>query len=177
MTTINFSHLLSAISFATRVHEGHFRKDGKTPYIAHPLRVMTIASRLFGVTDVETLMAAVLHDTIEDTRTDHDDLSEQFGPRVADYVAALSKDKRIGEERREREYHDALAAAPVPVQLCKLADVYDNLLDSIGMEQKDRRKKIDKAQEAVDRFTPTLPGEWHHALTLVREAIQKASSE
>ena len=87
--------LLAAISFAARAHQGHFRKDGETPYIAHPLRVMAVASLLFGVTDMETLMAAVLHDTIEDTKTDHDDLSQQFGSRVADYVAALSKDKRL----------------------------------------------------------------------------------
>jgi (p)ppGpp synthase/HD superfamily hydrolase len=118
-----------------------------------------------------------LHDTIEDTRTDHDDLSELCGPRVADYVAALSKDKRLAESQREREYHDAMAAAPVAVQLCKLADVYDNLLDSVGMAAKDRRKKIDKAQEAVDRFAPTLTPEWEHALELVREAIRKAASE
>lgn len=177
METDDFSRLLSAVSFAARAHDGHFRNDGKTPYIAHPLRVMMIASRRFGVTDVETLMAAVLHDTVEDTKTDHDDLSEQFGEQVADCVAALSKDKRLAEDRREREYHDALAAAPIAVKLCKLADVYDNLLDSIGMDKKQRRKKIDKAQEAVDRFTPTLSGEWRHVLDLVREAIQKASSE
>jgi guanosine-3',5'-bis(diphosphate) 3'-pyrophosphohydrolase len=175
--TTDLDRLLPAISFAARAHQGHFRKDGKTPYIAHPLRVMTIAAQLFGVSDVETLMAAVLHDTIEDTRTDHDDLREAFGPRVADYVAALSKDKRLAEPRREQEYHDALAAAPVAVQLCKLADVYDNLIDSVGMERKDRRKKIDKAQEAVDRFAPTLLAEWKHALERVREAIRKAASE
>ncbi|OYV87741.1 MAG: hypothetical protein B7Z73_09670, partial [Planctomycetia bacterium 21-64-5] len=97
---MEFKSLLSAISFAARAHEGQFRKDGETPYIAHPLRVMTVASQLFGVSDLEALMAAVLHDTIEDTRTDHDDLSEQFGTRVADYVAALTKDKRLPEETR-----------------------------------------------------------------------------
>jgi guanosine-3',5'-bis(diphosphate) 3'-pyrophosphohydrolase len=177
MPTTDLHRLLGAISFAARAHDGHFRKDGKTPYLAHPLRVMTIASRLFGVLDVETLMAAVLHDTIEDTRTDHDDLSELFGPRVADYVAALSKDKRLAEPQREQAYHDSLAAAPIAVQLCKLADVYDNLLDSAGMNANDRRKKIDKAQEAVDRFTPTLTAEWDHALKFVRQAIRQAASE
>ena len=166
--------LLSAISFAARAHQGHFRKDGETPYIAHPLRVMTIAVRLFRVSDEETLAAAVLHDTIEDTKTDHDDLSERFGPRVADYVAALSKDKRLPEERRERDYHDALAAAPIAVQLCKLADVYDNLIDSVGMGEKERRKKIDKAREAVERFAPTFPAQWRHVLDLVREAVRQA---
>lgn len=170
----NLDSLLFAISFAARAHQGHFRKDGQTPYIAHPLRVTAVASLLFGVTDTETLMAAVLHDTIEDTKTDHDDLSQQFGSRVADYVAALSKDKRLPEERREREYHDALAAAPAAVQLCKLADVYDNLLDSRGMDAAARRKKIDKAREAVARFEPTLGDSWGHVLDTVREAIRDA---
>lgn len=166
--------LLSAISFAARAHEGQYRKDGQTPYIAHPLRVMTIAAQLFGVTDAEALMAAVLHDTIEDTCTDHDDLSQQFGTRVADYVAALSKDKRLPEDIREREYHDGLAAAPLAVQLCKLADVYDNLLDSIGMDKKQRAKKIDKAREAVDRFSPGFPDKWKHVLDLVNDAVRQA---
>lgn len=168
--------LLQAISFAARAHQGHFRNDGQTPYVAHPLRVMTILAERFGVRDPATLAAAVLHDTIEDTKTDHDDLSEHFGPRVADFVAALSKDKRLAEKPREQQYHDALAAAPVEVQLCKLADVYDNLLDSAGMEPAQRRKKIAKAQEAVDRFAPTFPDPWRHALDMVRELIATSQS-
>jgi guanosine-3',5'-bis(diphosphate) 3'-pyrophosphohydrolase len=169
--------LLSAISFAARAHRGHFRKDGETPYLAHPLRVAMVLTTVFGVTDVETLAAAVLHDTIEDTQTDHDDLSGQFGPRVADYVAALSKDKRLPEETREREYHEALFAAPLAVQLCKLGDVYDNLLDSAGMDKPQRLKKINKAREAVDRFSPGFPEAWQHVLGVVRDAIKQAEAE
>jgi guanosine-3',5'-bis(diphosphate) 3'-pyrophosphohydrolase len=168
---------LSAISFAAPAHRDHFRKDGATPYIAHPFRVATILSTVFGVTDLDTLIAAVLHDTIEDTRTDHDDLSERFGARAADYVAALSKDTRLPEEQREREYHDDLAAAPVAVKLCKLADVYDNLLDSRGMDARSRRKTIGKAHEALERFTPALDGEWPQVLAAVREAIAQAERE
>jgi hypothetical protein len=80
----------------------------------------------------------------------------------------------LPEDRREREYHDALAAAPAAVQLCKLADVYDNLLDSAGMDAAARRKKIDKAREAVERFEPTLGEPWRHALDTVRDAIRNA---
>lgn len=168
--------LLSAISFAARAHRNHFRKDGETPYLAHPLRVMFILRHLFGVTDLETLTAAMLHDTIEDTTTDHDDLSERFGARVADYVAALSKDKRLPEDRREEQYHESLAAAPAAVQLCKLADVYDNLLDSEGMEPAARRKKIEKAREAVKRFETNLSRDWKNALDVVGEAIRQAEA-
>lgn len=172
----NIEPLLTAISFAARAHRNHFRKDGETPYIAHPLRVTFILCHVFGVADLETLTAAVLHDTIEDTTTDHDDLSECFGPRVADYVAALSKDKRLPEERREHEYHDALSAAPAAVQLCKLADVYDNLLDSQGMQPAARRKKIEKARLAVERFEANLSGDWKNVLDVVREAIREAEA-
>lgn len=173
----NIELLLTAISFAARAHRNHFRKDGETPYVAHPLRVTILLSQVFGVTDVETLTAATLHDTIEDTTTDHDDLSEHFGPRVADYVAALSKDKRRPEDEREQEYHEALALAPAAVQLCKLADVYDNLLDSRGMELEARRKKIDKARQAVELFEPNLSGSWRHVFEVLREAIRNAEAE
>ncbi|HEX7377582.1 MAG TPA: HD domain-containing protein [Pirellulales bacterium] len=168
--------LLAAISFAARAHRNHFRKDRETPYIAHPFRVTFILRHVFGVTDMETLTAAVLHDTIEDTTTDHDDLSERFGPRVADYVAALSKDKRLPEERREREYHDGLAAAPAAVQLCKLADVYDNLLDMRSLSAASRLKAIGKAHEAIERFENSLTGDWQNVLDVVRAAIRAAEA-
>src|SRR3990172_7343510 len=122
--------VLRAISFAARAHEGHRRKDGATPYAAHPCRVLTILGLVFGVDDPEVLAAAVLHDTLEDTRTDWDDLAEQFSPRVAGIVAALSKDKRLAEPDREAEYLAAIRGSGVEVQLCKLADTLDNLIES-----------------------------------------------
>src|SRR5713226_1440591 len=89
--------LLEAISFAARAHQGQLRKDNRTPYASHAFRVCLIVREIFGVTDPEVLTAAVLHDTVEDTTTDHDDLAKQFGRQVADWVAALSKDKRLPE--------------------------------------------------------------------------------
>ena len=83
--------VLRAISFAARAHRYQLRKDGVTPYAAHPMRVMFIARDLFGVTDHQILAAAVLHDTIEDTTTDFDDLACQFGMDVAKWVAAFLK--------------------------------------------------------------------------------------
>ena len=71
--------LMQAISVAARAHEGQCRKDGATPYIAHPVRVMMILRHVFGVDDPQVLMAGVLHDTIEDTTVDRDFLIEQFG--------------------------------------------------------------------------------------------------
>ena len=91
----SYRKLLDAAAFAARCHQGHFRKDGVTPYISHPFRVCLIVRDLFGVDDPNVLMAALLHDTIEDTTTDFDDVAEEFGPDVAAWTGALSKDSRL----------------------------------------------------------------------------------
>lgn len=122
--------LLMAVSFAARAHQCQFRRDGCTPYVSHPFRVCLVLREVFKIDDPKILTAAVLHDTIEDTTTDFDDLAKWFGADVAGWVAALSKDKRQAEPERESAYVEQLRSAPWQVQLCKLADVYDNLLDS-----------------------------------------------
>src|SRR5439155_10521577 len=121
--------LLEAVAFAARAHQGQLRKDGTTPYVSHVFRVCLVLRHVFGIDDRQALMAAALHDTIEDTNTDFDDLKETFGTDVAEWVAALSKDKRLPEGEREQAYAAALARAPWQVKACKLADVYDNVMD------------------------------------------------
>src|SRR5216683_2966745 len=117
--------LLDAVAFAARAHRAQIRKDGQTPYVSHVFRVCLIVRQLFEIADSDVLIAAVLHDTIEDTTTDYDDLAERFGATVAGWVATLSKDKRLVEERREEAYVDGLRPAPWQVKVCKLADIYD----------------------------------------------------
>src|SRR5207249_469734 len=92
--------LLEAVAFTTRAHQGQFRKDRQTPYVSHAYRVCMIVRELFGVADVNVLMAALLHDTVEDTTTDFDDVEERFGRDVAGWVALLTKDKRLPEKKR-----------------------------------------------------------------------------
>src|SRR5262249_49786728 len=96
--------LLEAIAFAARAHKPQLRKDGQTSYGSHVFRVCLVVRHVFGVSDPRVLTAAVLHDTIEDTTTDFDDLTDRFGPDIASWVAALSKDKRQQEEEREKAY-------------------------------------------------------------------------
>ncbi|NNC87230.1 MAG: bifunctional (p)ppGpp synthetase/guanosine-3',5'-bis(diphosphate) 3'-pyrophosphohydrolase [Akkermansiaceae bacterium] len=137
-----------AISFAAREHRHHKRKDGETPYVAHVMRVAMTVAHVFGVQDIKTLTAAVLHDTIEDTGTDYDDLLEQFGKEVADLVVCLTKDPRMVEEEREEEYFEGLARAPWQARLIKLADSYDNVLDS--STSKVRTKAAAKARKILE---------------------------
>src|SRR5436190_19977054 len=93
--------LLEAVSFAGRAHQGQLRKDRRTPYASHPFRVCLVLRHFFGFEEPAILTAALLHDTIEDTTTDYDDVAEHFGPEVAGWVAQLTKDKRLEDGPRE----------------------------------------------------------------------------
>lgn len=136
-----------AVSFAARAHLGQLRKDGQTPYVAHPMRVALVVRHLFEVDDTVALVTALLHDTLEDTTTDYDDLCAEFGPAVADAVAALSKDPRLPESEREAAYDRQVAAASWQARLVKLADVYDNFCDLVDAGQ--QGKAAEKARRAI----------------------------
>jgi (p)ppGpp synthase/HD superfamily hydrolase len=136
-----------AASFAAKAHQHHLRKDGSTPYIAHPARVALICSALFGCDDETVLAAAYLHDVIEDGGADHDEIAGHFGRDIADIVAALSKDMRQPEERREPAYNAQLAAGPWQARLIKLADVYDNFTDT--WDETSRGQAIEKVRRAL----------------------------
>src|SRR5262245_52517900 len=136
-----------AVSFAAQRHEGQYRKDGKTPYFAHPVRVALVVRHVFGESNEIALIAALLHDLIEDTTTDYDDLIEHFGKEVADCVAALTKDARLREDQREAAYDRQLDQAAWQARLVKLADVYDNYCDA--RDEKERAKFAQKARRAI----------------------------
>ena len=142
----SFELLLQAVALAARAHDGQMRKDGLTPYASHPFRVCLVVRELFGFSDPRMLLAAVLHDTIEDTTTDFDDLEAKFGREVAEWVGALSKDKRLPEAEREQAYCRGLERSPWQVKACKLADMFDNLMDM--------------------KMLP--PGRWPHTLARMR---------
>jgi guanosine-3',5'-bis(diphosphate) 3'-pyrophosphohydrolase len=151
--------LLEAIAFAARAHQGQKRKDGQTPYVSHAFRVLLIARDVFGVADPQVLMAAALHDTIEDTTADFDELEEQFGRDVAAWAAALSKDKRLADGPREEAYCRTLAASPWQVQVCKLADVFDNLLDMNYLPPAKRPDALRKKRRYLDALGKDLKPE------------------
>ncbi|MCA9310217.1 MAG: HD domain-containing protein [Phycisphaerales bacterium] len=139
-----------AAAFAARAHRHEVRKDGRTPYFSHPVRVALTIRDLFEVNDPATLAAALLHDTIEDTGADYDDLAELVGPEAAALVAAMTKDMRLPEARREAAYDAQLAAADWRARLLKLADVFDNLTDcETRTRDRDPAKMIDKGRRAV----------------------------
>lgn len=138
--------ILEAVSFGARAHAGQTRKDGVTPYFSHPMRVAMIVAG-WGVEDEDVLIAALLHDTIEDTTTDYDDISERFGARAANMVAALTKDSRLAEHERDHLYYRNLEGMGDGTRLIKLADSFDNLTDSSS--SKVPVKALEKAKKAL----------------------------
>ena len=163
MSTTSSKIWLKAASFAAWKHRHQIRKDGKTPYIAHPFRVAMIVRDEFGVADEEVIAAALLHDTIEDTITDYDEISNTFGEKVATLVAALTKNMSLPESLREDAYDQQLAAASWEARLIKLADVFDNITDVPNSMM------FDKAHEKVQRAIALSAGD--ERLALAREKL------
>jgi guanosine-3',5'-bis(diphosphate) 3'-pyrophosphohydrolase len=170
--------LLEAIAFAARAHRHQVRKDNQTPYASHAFRVCLVLRDVFGVEDRLALTAAVLHDTIEDTTTDYDDLAERFGAAVAGWVAALTKDKRLPEPAREEAYCRQFAQAPWQVQVCKLADIFDNLMDLGHLRPDGRTWALARMRAYLDALRPHLAEQakrpWEIVNRLLAEAEAKA---
>jgi (p)ppGpp synthase/HD superfamily hydrolase len=161
--------LLEAASFAARAHRHQLRKDGQTPYAAHPFRVCLIVRHVFEIDDPEVLSAALLHDTIEDTPADYDDLEAKFGARIAGWVGALSKDMRLPDAEREAAYIATLAGADPAVKIVKLADVFDNLTDSRHLSPAARRRTAERSRKYLAAIEADLPDVARRPLELVRQ--------
>ena len=168
-----FSLVLQATAFAARAHRHQIRKDARTPYVSHPFRVCMILRELLGVADPECLATALLHDTIEDTTTDYDDIREAFGPNVARWVALLTKDKRMEEDAREEAYFATLAQSVWQVHLCKLADIADNLYDSDSLSPLDRRRYLMRSRQCLLRMNESLQPEARHAFNIVLRLLEE----
>lgn len=119
--------LYDAIEMAARAHHGQVRKGTEVPYLVHPLAVAAILIR--ARSPEHLVIAAILHDTLEDTPLTAGEIRTRFGPRVADLVIGLSEpDKRAPWEERKRHTIDFLAQqAGEELILVALADKLDNI--------------------------------------------------
>lgn len=168
--------LFDAIAFAARAHQHQFRKDGVTPYVSHVFRVAMVASQVFGINDPKVLTAAVLHDTIEDTATDYDDIAERFGSDVANWVANLTKEMHLPEKEREERYHVRLAKAPWPVVIGKLADIYDNLNDTRHLPTAKQARTLQRSGEYLEQLKPALTAETQEAFRITMSKLEETRS-
>ena len=166
--------MLRAAGFAARKHRGQTRADNLTPYFSHVARVTLILSHVFGVEDEDTLTAALLHDTLEDTATDYDEIAALFGERVAGYVVLLTKNVMLPKKEREEDYAKRLSTAPEPVIIAKMADLYDNLSDRVHTPK--LRKTAATAGKLLKMFATRLRSRTglaaHAKLTLLLSEVK-----
>ncbi|MFT5313061.1 MAG: guanosine-3',5'-bis(diphosphate) 3'-pyrophosphohydrolase, partial [Paraglaciecola sp.] len=143
-----------AFVVARDAHNGQMRSSGD-PYITHPVAVAGILANM-GL-DHETLMAALLHDVIEDTDHSKEDLSEQFGLVVSDLVEGVSKLDKIHfsstEEAQAANFRKMMMAMvqDIRVILIKLADRTHNMR-TLGSLRPDKRRRI--ARETLEIYAP-----------------------
>lgn len=127
---MNSAKLLRAITFAAEKHRDQRRKDaGASPYINHPIGVATVLATEGNVSDEVTLLAATLHDTVEDTKTTFAELEEHFGPEVANLVRELTDDKSLEKMERKRLQIDHAAHSSNTAKQLKIADKICNIRD------------------------------------------------
>jgi (p)ppGpp synthase/HD superfamily hydrolase len=127
--TTDSLRLLTAVRFAAEKHRLQRRKDGESPYINHPIQVAELLATVGGVTDVATLQAAVLHDTIEDTQTTAAELEGLFGEEVRQLVEEVTDDKSLPKARRKELQVEHAPHLSRGAQQIKLADKICNVAD------------------------------------------------
>ena len=143
-----------AYYYAEQAHEGQRRRSGE-PYVTHPLAVASILANMH--MDHQSLMAAMLHDVIEDTGISKKALKEQFGDTIAELVDGVSKLTQMefqsrAEAQAENFQKMALAMAKdIRVILVKLADRLHNMR-TLGVLKPEKRQRI--ARETLDMYAP-----------------------
>src|SRR3954468_20331730 len=155
--------LLKALAFAAHKHRDQRRKDAEaSPYINHPIALADVLVNEGGVTDFEVLCAALLHDTVEDTATTHEELVDAFGSRIARIVAEVTDDKDLPKEERKRLQIEHAPHLSREAKLVKLADKLCNLRDvserpPAKWDLARRREYFDWAAQVVDGLRGVHP--------------------
>ena len=151
----NFQQIRAAFEFAAKARGAQLRKDG-SPFITHPLAVAQIVAEELHL-DSESIEAALLHDTIEDTSATHEDISRLFSPTVADLVEGVSKLTRVHYTSKEEEQMENLRkmlmamSKDIRVILIKISDRLHNMRT---MEYQTPEKQKQKSFETMEIYAP-----------------------
>jgi guanosine-3',5'-bis(diphosphate) 3'-pyrophosphohydrolase len=133
--------LINAVAFAAHKHRDQRRKDAKaSPYINHPIAVAHVLATVGNVRDPVTLAAAILHDTLEDTKTTPQELKKHFGQDVLLVVQELTDDKSLPKATRKRLQVEHASSLSRRARLVKYGDKICNVLDIIERPPKHWRK-------------------------------------
>lgn len=151
---VDLERVEKAFAFGDKAHTGQLRKDG-TPFFNHPASVSLILAEL--EMDEETIIAALLHDTVEDTEVTLDDVKKEFGDDVAALVDGVTKLAIINYETKQEQQVENLRkmflamSSDIRVILIKLADRLHNIR-TLGAMTPEKQKE--KAEETLEIFAP-----------------------
>ena len=152
--TLDTKKFYEAFAFADSFHKGQLRKSGE-PYIIHPLAVAEIVAEL--ELDLDSVIAALLHDCIEDTAATHDEIAKRFNPTVADLVEGVTKLTKANFVTKEEEQMENLRkmlmamAQDIRVVLIKVCDRLHNMRT---MEYMSPKKQKEKSLETMEIYAP-----------------------
>jgi len=180
--SLHVARVLMAAHFAAEKHKDQRRKGADaSPYINHPLKVAELLWRVGEVRDVDCIVAAILHDTIEDTATTPDELQELFGARVRTLVEEVTDDKSLPKAERKRLQIEHAPSLSEGAKQIKLADKIANIFDVAFAPAPDwslerRREYLDWAENVVAGLrccNPRLEENFDDVLQKAHELLQK----
>ena len=151
----NTGLLFEAIRFAADKHRNQRRRDSaKSPYINHPIEVAELLWKVGGVHDTNVLLAAILHDTVEDTGTLPEEISDRFGEEVRTLVMEVTDDKSLPKAKRKSLQIETAPYKSYGAKLIKLADKSCNVRNLISMPPEDwslerRREYLQWTEQVV----------------------------
>jgi (p)ppGpp synthase/HD superfamily hydrolase len=127
--------------YAIKQHKGQYRKNNKTPYWHH-LQDVVKNLEMMGIKDESILCSGWLHDSIEDTSSDFDDVSKNFGKKIAQIVSDLTKETRLPQNPQEKNYLKQLSTSSWQAKVVKFADILANISDLKNSELNKKQKII-----------------------------------
>lgn len=172
--------ILAALKFAAGKHRNQRRKDKEhSPYINHPIEVAECLWRVGKVRELPVLMAAVLHDTVEDTDTTFEELESNFGREVAELVKEVTDDKSLPKATRKKLQIEHAPHISSGAKAIKLGDKISNVVDIGRSPPSDWSMQrlieyLDWTQKVVDGLrgvNPSLEERYDEALKEARERL------
>lgn len=162
-TVLSLQAVLHAADYAARRHANHRRKGANgEPYINHLLEVASLVAGALDVPDDNVIIAALLHDVIEDTAITRDEVAREFGEDVASLVAEVTDDKTLPRADRKRLQIETAPHKTPRAQLIKVADKISNLRSLLTSPPPDwteerRREYFAWARSVVDALPAPHP--------------------
>jgi guanosine-3',5'-bis(diphosphate) 3'-pyrophosphohydrolase len=172
--------MLAAMRFSAEKHRDDRRKgEEETPYINHPIEVAETLWRVGQVRDIDVIVAAILHDTIEDTDATPDEIESTFGPAVSELVQEVSDDTKLRKEERKRLQIETAPHKSPGAKLIKLADKISNVqaitnFPPANWEPERKRAYLDWADQVVNGLrgvNAPLEGYFDEVLQVARERL------